>query len=368
MLIDKSFTSVRLDKLFLCKYGNSKYTKAYCNTNKGNYEVFAGNTLGSFAFIDDFDYSEPNLTFSTDGEYAGSVVLINNEKYSIGGHRAVLKKLNNEDKIDLQYCYHYLKDKLFTKVKKGSVPSVRWNSIKNIEIKMPLAKDGTYDLDEQQRLASIYYEIEQKKSILQDRITELNNLIINIEEKDNTKYTQKTLEEIIDFEKSKTNNSKFTKAFINKHKGDIPVYGASKFEYEVGYGYVQDNLENIKYFENCLTWNIDGSCGIFYRSGRFSLSEKVIPLILFDKFINNIDLNYLRNTLMLSAEFNKFNFSNKAGKNKLKKIKISIPIKSNGDFDIEKQKEIAFKYMKLDEIKKSIIEKIKNLISIDIMF
>ena len=50
------------------------------------------------------------------------------------------------------------------------------------------------------------------------------------------------LKEIIDFSKAITNGSAFTKTVINKNKGDIPVYGASKNELEVGYGYVKDNL------------------------------------------------------------------------------------------------------------------------------
>ena len=66
----------------------------------------------------------------------------------------------------------------------------------------------------------------------------------------------------------KTNNSKFTKVFVEKNRGHIPVYGASKNEKTVDYGYIKDNLEGIKYFRDCLTWNIDGSIGkVFLRQG-----------------------------------------------------------------------------------------------------
>ena len=57
----------------------------------------------------------------------------------------------------------------------------------------------------------------------------------------------KTVEDIFDL-KQKTNTSKFTKAYVNEHKGNIPVYSASKDAEAVSYGYVQDNLSSIKYF------------------------------------------------------------------------------------------------------------------------
>ena len=147
-----------------------------------------------------------------------------------------------------------------------------------------------------------------------------------------------------------TNRSWFTKSYVNEHKGDIPVYGASKDPNSV-YGYIKDNLPNVKYFENCLTWNIDGSVGVVhYRKGRFSLSEKVIPLIFQEKYINNIYPNYIKYQLELEALKYGFDYSNKAGKNKLKNIKIAIPITENGEFDLEAQKEIAQTYAKIEKI------------------
>lgn len=96
----------------------------------------------------------------------------------------------------------------------------------------------------------------------------------------------------------KTNGSWFTQKFINEHKGSVPVYSASKFVSIVGYGYVEDNLPGVKYFEDCLTWNIDGSIGrAHYREGRFSLSEKVIPLILREQYASKLDYIFLKYSL-----------------------------------------------------------------------
>ena len=44
----------KLKSLFNSKRGNNKYTKKYCNSNKGRFEVYTGTTIGSFGFINHF--------------------------------------------------------------------------------------------------------------------------------------------------------------------------------------------------------------------------------------------------------------------------------------------------------------------------
>lgn len=184
------------------------------------------------------------------------------------------------------------------------------------------------------------------------------------------KFAHVKLGEIIDFDNCKSNGSSFTKTFINANKGDIPVYGASSDEQEVSYGYVKDNLfisdksgksTPIRYFENCLTWNIDGSIAIFLRKGRFSLSEKVIPLLVFEELKPFIDLEYLRFSISQSKEISNFGFSNKAGKSRLKEIEISIPITDEGKYDVEEQKSISERYKKIEKQKERLISYAKTL-------
>lgn len=176
-----------------------------------------------------------------------------------------------------------------------------------------------------------------------------------------SKFIEKKLEDIIDFSLCKTNDSKFTKTFINENKGNVPVYGASLDQDEVSYGYVKDNIENIKYFDNCLTWNIDGSTAVFYREGHFSLSEKVIPLILFQHLSSNIELNYLKYAIMFSSDYLSFDFSHKAGKGKLKKFKVFIPVNEKGEYDIEEQQRLVFIYNDIEDKKKNLLQRISEL-------
>ena len=182
------------------------------------------------------------------------------------------------------------------------------------------------------------------------------------------KFVKKRMKEIFDLTQ-KTNNRRFTKTFIEKNKGTIPVYSASKFPEKVGYGYVKDNLKEIKYFKNCLTWNINGSIGkAHYRSGKFSLSGDVIPLIVKDDLRNHLDLIYLK--YAIEMEFRKYNFSfdNKAGKEKIKDIELSIPIDEKQNFDIFKQKELSEKLKKFEEIQKSIFDQLNQISNTEMDF
>lgn len=208
-------------------------------------------------------------------------------------------------------------------------------------------------------------------SLVQDMSDTLSSLSAEIKdsaEKKKSDFGQnfKTLKikEIFDLSQ-KTNNSKFTKTFIEQNSGHIPVYSASDNENLVGYGYVKDNLSTIRYFENCMTWNIDGSIGqVFIRKGRFSLSEKVIPLIPFEKYKDKLDDLFLKIIIENQVIQENFGFTNKAGKDKLGNLVLKIPTLPNGDFDIEAQQSIIEKYNLINDLKLKVAEykqTIKNL-------
>lgn len=210
-------------------------------------------------------------------------------------------------------------------------------------------------------------EMQNEFSSYKTQLTSLEENLKVLESSRNFRLTD--LDSIIDFDQ-KTNSSKFTKRFIEDHKGEIPVYSASKDEELVGYGYVLDNLEGIKYFENCLTWNIDGSIGkAHYRKGRFALSEKVIPLIIKQQFRETINIDYLKYQIEIEAQKEDFNYSNKAGKGKLNKLEINIPVDTLGKFDLQTQKEIADLYKSIESIQKEMVATLGSIsgLSIDIL-
>lgn len=194
--------------------------------------------------------------------------------------------------------------------------------------------------------------------------------ICNRKQENETKrinYKEVPLTKIIDF--SITTNSGLTKKFVNNHAGNIPVYGASKYKDEVTYGYIEDNLDGIKYFENCLTYNKDGASGyVFYRKGRFSLSEKVLPLVLYEEYKKKISYDFLAKSIQAVSLKEEYTFSNKATKYKLKDISIYIPVDENGEYDIDEQVLISQKYDEINRVKESISEELQKLLNKEIVF
>ncbi len=180
-------------------------------------------------------------------------------------------------------------------------------------------------------------------------------------------YEEVPLTKIIDF--SITTNSGLTKKFVNSHPGNIPVYGASKYKDEVSYGYMEDNLEGIRYFENCLTYNKDGASGyVFYRQGRFTLSEKVLPLVLYDEYRDKISYDFLAKCIQAVSLKEEYSFSNKATKYKLKDICVYIPVDENGEFDIDEQISISRKYDEINRVKDDIADELRKLLNKEIVF
>lgn len=382
---DINFKEISLVELFKNNRGNSLYTKDYCNNHKGEYEVFTGTTIGSFGFIDTYNYDLSNLTYTTDGEYAGTVSILTG-KYNVGGHRALLKPI--VDNLWLEY-FSFILEPIFKSITKdGSVPSITWNIIKNRKVPLPVKEDGSYDLDVQKEIADKYKVLEEQKNKLIENKKILEETLIEIDSDNEIVFDKVPLTKIFDLSQS-SNGSDFTKSFIKNNSGNIPVYGASKFEVEVGYGYVKDNAEilkktkngntviaEVKYFEDCLTYNIDGTAGyIYFRSGRFSLSEKVKPLVIFDEHKDALDTTYLRYTMQPIFRKNRKGREGHNGQNEftklptniLKTASILIPIKIDGSYDLEAQKEIANRYKKIEEIKKGICDKIDKLINIKML-
>lgn len=181
-----------------------------------------------------------------------------------------------------------------------------------------------------------------------------------------TGYVVVELNEIFDFGVS--TNSGLTKTFVNLHKGDVPVYGASQNDEIPSYGYIEDKLDGIKYFDDCLTYNKDGASGmVFFRKGHFTISEKVVPLVLFEKYKDSLDFVYLKYAIENETKKQNYTFSNKATKITFKNLHISIPVNDNGDFDMSKQKILAERYIAIEEQKQLLLKKAQELEKISVM-
>lgn len=202
-----------------------------------------------------------------------------------------------------------------------------------------------------------------------DNITILQAEAVNIAEKNRkdklntTLFKTVKLSDIFHFPSIKG----LTATFIQTHHGEIPVYGGKKEELPIGH--IKDNLMGVKYFEDCLCWNREGSVGfVFWHKHRFTTNDHHRPLIVKPEFSACIDLDYMKNTIQQVLFSLGLEWSKTASKEKVKELSIKIPVDSNGNFDIDTQRQIADKYNRIEEIKKSISIELEKLTSIEIDF
>lgn len=130
-------------------------------------------------------------------------------------------------------------------------------------------------------------------------------------------------------------------------------------------GYIAEDLPNIKYFEDCLAWNRNGTTGhVFFHRHKFSTTDDHRPMFLKKDYHNIINLEYAR-YIIENILLQQFSWGDKAGKEKVEKLLIEIPILGSDNFDIEAQQNLIEKHYLINDLKakvsscKQIIKNIK---------
>ncbi|MDR3226979.1 MAG: N-6 DNA methylase, partial [Prevotellaceae bacterium] len=189
---------------------------------------------------------------------------------------------------------------------------------------------------------------------------EINNLLSTNEEIFETKEYK--LSDLFDFPSIKG----LTKTFIKNNSGNIPVYGGRQDEVPIGY--IAENLKDVKYFENCLGWNREGSVGyVFYHQHKFTTNDHHRPLLIKDEFKNVLDPNYIKIKLQELLFKQGFRWSKTASKEKVQKLKIELPINERNNISLEIQNRLSERAQKIEEIKRKIQEKGNYLINVKVI-
>lgn len=146
---------------------------------------------------------------------------------------------------------------------------------------------------------------------------------------------------------------------IDTHKEkDFPVFTAGK-EPVAHIGVLKSKKPILASNEHLLlsfATNGDGSAGrnFIVHNRPFYINVDRLAIDIKDK---NILLPYLYSQLSDMKEKYKFNHSNKANRHNLVFVNIDIPVDENGEFDIKKQAVIAEQFLILNDIRKEIVQK-----------
>lgn len=171
------YSGIKLISVFKPEKGDSQLTKKYIREHKGIFPVYSSKTtdLGLIGSINSYKYNfKECLTWTTDGIYAGKVFL-RNGKFNMTTHCGLLIPLRED--VYLPYISYILSEILPKKAlgQKGQNKRVTIDIINNLEIKIPIKKDGKYDIKKQMDLALKFQTIEEAKNKIEKRKQEFND-------------------------------------------------------------------------------------------------------------------------------------------------------------------------------------------------
>ena len=349
---EQRFRSVKIEDIFDIRKGLSKYTNKYFNQCKAQlYNVYSSQTTNSgiVGKIDTFDYDCECLTWTTDGIYAGTV-FYRNEKFSMTTHCGALIPTSYEA-VSLEYIKYQLENILPRLAEGEGNKRVTVDIIRKVAVQIPVLANGEFDIEMQRDIVDKYNSINELKI----KVAHYKQIIKNLHTKitdELQNFKEVTIGDIFHLPSIKG----VTKTFIEKNKGDIPVYGGKMNEEPIGY--LAENLSNVKYFENCLAWNRNGTTGyVFFHKHKFSTTDDHRPMLLKNDYHNIINLEYTKYVIE-NILLQNFSWSDKAGKEKIAKLLIKIPILENGSVDFETQNLIAEQCLTVERVKKLINEEL----------
>lgn len=203
--------------------------------------------------------------------------------------------------------------------------------------------------------------IQDFKGSIQNLLDEVTSILSEIDEirsESDVSYRSVRLDDKNVFQ-VKAGNSKLKKSYLEKNRGSYPVYSSNTKQ-----NGILGHIDVFDHNEECVQITTNGVYAgtVFYRSAhKFSINSDARLYIPQNK---NLDCSYLSFELQSVLSKNNFNWEYKPTIERTKALEVKIPVTADGKFDVQKQREIAEKYRKVEEIKKSIkaeLEKIENI-------
>lgn len=336
------------------------------NVGKLGITDFSNCHYHKFEGYDKFIANAGDLAFSLTGSLG--YVSVVSERCLVNQRVFVIKRENKYAEL-LDVIQPIIKSEKFTKYcfslatsesNKNISPSV----ILNYKIPVYINSDGSYNLEAQKKLAEKYQNVYTKRNILLSKIEKLKKIKISFDDENPSEYKMIHLNDMV---KHCNGNAKYTKTWCNSHKGVVPLYSANN---TVPLAYT-----NIADFDGeFLTYSKNGCAGyITIVHGKFSINGDRCVLKMKNGY-ERIDLTYLKFILEPIFRNNKKGRIGINGKNEytklnstmIKKLNITvpIPITDDGEFDLEKQHQLAHRYELVETLKSSICQQIQNLTKI----
>ncbi len=338
------------------------------NNSRAIIPAYSANVFEPFGYVEKSNitkFTNPYVLWGIDGNF-DLAYKAQGEVFASTDHCGTIEILDPNINSEYLLFALYLK-----KYEYGFDRGLRSNlvNISRVEIDIPINEKGEFDSELQKEIVKDNKDIYNLQNKIKDIQTKIINAELNFSEE--FEYAEKTLSDLFHI---KQGNAFYTKKHVigSGWYGDIPVYSSNTKEKGL---LMKMSLLHIKkgdlYYQHCLTWSVDGYAGtIFIRNEKNIKNEKKENYyftfnnhcgILLPKS-KDLYLPFIKSVIQPAFyKKSKGYGNNKVGTNQIKDILVKVPINKQGGFDLEKQKEIAKKYEKIEELKIQLSDRLKTL-------
>lgn len=298
----------------------------------------------------------PILSFANDGDgSAGRNFILHCEPFYINASRIGFTV--KRDDINIRYVYATIRD-MKERYGFSYTHKATKNNLSKVLVPLPIQEDGTINITYQDYYLEAFEQLKQMKSEVIKRRKEILDITIAIDVS-GYKFSYRKVSDLFSILRG---SGIYTKDYTKNHVGQIPLYSGNT---SGAFAYVDTEDYDVP----CLSWVIDGLAGymMVHTSAFSATNHRGILLSKTDK----IDLDYVkfvaepifRNAKKGRMGENEQNEYTSLPPFMVQNLQIPLPVDDNGNISIVAQKEIAEKYLAVQQCKQEVVSKLDELIS-----
>lgn len=356
-IINSTEVALNDPNLFSLSIGKRLLRKDFFDL-QGEIPAYSANVFTPFVYTSQSnidDWTVPYVIWGIDGDFAFNVMPAG-VKFATTDHCGAIKILHPD--INPYYVAYTLEE---NKHKYGFDRGLRASltNMSRITISIPIDTDGNYDVAAQSSIADSLQGMHQLRETILEKKAAIEGVKIVLDD-ENFTFKYYPLSMLFDTLKG---TSKYTKKYGNAHSGEYPVYSASS----------QKPLTFIDTFDfdgRYMTWSTNGFAGtMLILDGKFSINGDRGILVPKDNR-TDLDFDYMKFTL--EPIFREMAKGRKGdnGEDEFTKlypsmisdVMVPVPIDGDGNIDLSAQKQIAAKYLAVQQCQQDVVDKLNSLI------
>ena len=348
---------VQIKDLFTIERGKSKYTRSYAEANPGGVPLYSASLGGPMAYCSTGEYSGPLLTFTTNG-YAGTVQIMEGD-FLVNGDRAVLIPREGVRLPDRRYLARVIEQTIrpLAVGRRGDVGRNEYTKISpktvaEVSIAFLVDENGDDDFDAMEAFGDAVERSSVLQANLQVRVDQLieASVVLDAGESIDIELGNKDW-----FSKPEIGDRVLRSALVEG--GDIPVYSANARQ---PMGFVSKPRKGDTFETASLIWGIDGvfDWNLIPADQPFVPTDHCGRIQVVD---DRLDPQYLLYALRVTKDAHGFDRVFRSNLSNIARLTVSVPVDATGAPDLDRQRQLALQYAKIDRIREEVVTKVSTL-------